>query len=145
MVIVPPPWAPASRPGTPSEAAAPAVSAVRRKFRRSSRPRRSRRGGLTMVSSPFVELWRFDEFAVSCPGDRRPSSDAVSTCAGSCLLELLEHVLDGGGCEGGRRSRNAPSVRKLIPCSGRAVVVPQEPAQPLAATNVSAIARERFW
>src|SRR5436309_7123615 len=37
------------------------------------------------------------------------------------------------------------SVRKLIPCSGRAVLVPQEPAQPLAATNVSAIARKRFW
>jgi anti-sigma-K factor RskA len=25
------------------------------------------------------------------------------------------------------------------------VAVPQQPAQPLAATNVSAIARERFW
>jgi len=25
------------------------------------------------------------------------------------------------------------------------MVVPQQPAQPLAATNVSAIARERFW
>src|SRR5438094_2856256 len=40
---------------------------------------------------------------------------------------------------------DARSVRILIPCSGRAVVVPQKPAQPLAATNVSAIARERFW
>src|SRR5882724_10140908 len=39
----------------------------------------------------------------------------------------------------------ARSVRKLIPCSGRTVVVPQQPAQPLAATNVRAIARERFW
>jgi len=39
----------------------------------------------------------------------------------------------------------ARSVRKLIPCSGRTVVVPQQPAQPLAATNVRAIARRGFW
>src|SRR6266545_6775598 len=55
MVRVPPAWAPASRPGTPTEAIAPAVSAVWRKLRRSNRTRRSRRGWLTMVvAPPFV-------------------------------------------------------------------------------------------
>jgi hypothetical protein len=34
---------------------------------------------------------------------------------------------------------------KLVPCSGRAVVVAQQPAQPLAATNVGARERARFW
>ncbi len=35
------------------------------------------------------------------------------------------------------------SVRKLIPWSGRAVVIPQQPTQPLAATNVNVGAPER--
>src|SRR2546426_6878843 len=37
------------------------------------------------------------------------------------------------------------SVRKLIPCSGRAVVIPQQPTQPLAATNVGAPERAGPW
>src|SRR5947199_9938169 len=39
----------------------------------------------------------------------------------------------------------ARSVRKLIPCSGRAVVIPQQPTQPLAATNVGAPERAGPW
>jgi hypothetical protein len=37
--------------------------------------------------------------------------------------------------EGGESAR---IVRKCRPCSGRAVVVPQQPAQPLAAANAGA-------
>src|SRR5437879_1232508 len=36
-------------------------------------------------------------------------------------------------------------VRKLIPCSGRAVVILQQPTQPLAATNVGAPERAGPW
>src|SRR2546422_11326732 len=36
-------------------------------------------------------------------------------------------------------------VRKLVPCSGRAVVILQQPTQPLAATNVGAPERAGPW